>query len=121
MTKKACTNLANSAKPNRNFNRPLVITQKVVELNPQHIGANPALTKFYLAANVLDKAENNLSTVEAAEPANLDAKVLWRHYLCATIIASGLGKLLIVSSLQTQATATPLKHAGGHALRRWPR
>lgn len=49
---------------------------KVVELNPQHIGANLALTKFYLAANVLDKAENNLSTVEAAEPANLDAKVL---------------------------------------------
>ncbi|HMW49628.1 MAG TPA: tetratricopeptide repeat protein, partial [Cellvibrionaceae bacterium] len=49
---------------------------KVVELNPNHIGANLALTKFYLAANVLDKAENTLSTAETAEPNNLDAKVL---------------------------------------------
>lgn len=49
---------------------------KVVELNPSHVGANLSLTKFYLAANVLDKAENTLGAVETAAPENLDAKVL---------------------------------------------
>jgi tetratricopeptide (TPR) repeat protein len=58
------------------FQQAFGIYSKVLEINPKHLEANLALTRFYLAANVLDKAENHLAVTESISPDSPDVKAM---------------------------------------------